>query len=104
MDNHTENKAERHRSRLALVLGSGSVRCAASLGLWEVFNREGIPVDMVVGCSGGSIFGAAIACGMDRDLVQEAVLKIWNNANPSLISQTALGYFRQFLGVVDAIG
>ncbi len=78
MDNHTENKVERHRSRLALVLGSGSVRCAASLGLWEVLNREGIPVDMVVGCSGGSIFGAAIACGMDRDLVQEAVLKIWD--------------------------
>lgn len=77
MTNRTENKGKTRRPKLALVLGAGSVKCTAALGLWEVFHREGIPIDMVVGCSGGSIFGAAIAYGMDPGLVKEAVLGMW---------------------------
>ena len=77
MGNSTENKGKSQRPNLALVLGSGSVKCTAALGLWEVFYREGIPIDMVVGCSGGSIFSAAIAYDMDPNLVKEAVLRMW---------------------------
>ncbi len=77
MGNSTENKGKSQRPKLALVLGSGSVKCVAALGLWEVFYREGIPIDMVVGSSGGSIFSTVIAYGMDPNLVKEAVLKMW---------------------------
>ena len=45
--------------RVALVIGSGAVKCAAALGLWKVLIREGIRLDMLVGCSGGSLFAAA---------------------------------------------
>jgi len=52
------------RRRVALVIGSGSVKCAAALGLQRVLAREGIAVDMVVGCSGGSIYASFLAAGI----------------------------------------
>ena len=69
MGNSTKNKRKSQRPKLALVLGSGSIKCAAALGLWEVFRREGIPIDMVGGCSGGSMFSTIIAHDIDPDLV-----------------------------------
>jgi NTE family protein len=44
--------------RIALVLGSGGLKCIATLGLLRVLMRRGIPVDLVAGSSGGSIFAA----------------------------------------------
>ncbi len=38
---------------LALVIGSGSVKCAAAIGLVNVLQRQGIDLGIVVGCSGG---------------------------------------------------
>jgi NTE family protein len=55
----------RKRPRLALVLGSGGVKCVAALGLWKVLERERIRPDFVAGCSGGSLYAAAMALGMD---------------------------------------
>ncbi len=63
--------------KLALVIGSGSVKCAAALGLWKVFQREGIELDMVVGCSGGSLYAAAIALGYDMDHTRQMTLDFW---------------------------
>ena len=48
-------------SRVAVVIGSGSVKCAAALGLFKVLQREGIPIGMVVGCSGGALYAASVA-------------------------------------------
>lgn len=78
MGNSTENERKSKRPKLALVLGSGSVKCAAAIGLWEVFHQEGIPIDMVVGCSGGSCLSAPIAFGMNPGMVREAAIKMWD--------------------------
>lgn len=78
MENITDNKEKSERHKLALVLGSGSVKCVAALGLWEVFYQEGIPIDMVVGCSGGSVLAAPIAYGMEPSVIKESILKMWN--------------------------
>lgn len=78
MENSTKNKGKSQRPKLALVLGAGGVKCAAALGLWEVFRREGIPIDMVVGCSGGSMFSVIIACDIDPDLVKNVAFKLWD--------------------------
>jgi NTE family protein len=59
------------KKHVTLVIGSGGIKCAASLGLVEVFESEGINVDSVVGCSGGSIYGAGIAMGMDLKEIQK---------------------------------
>ncbi|MGE5276706.1 MAG: patatin-like phospholipase family protein [Acidobacteriota bacterium] len=63
--------------RLALVLGSGSVKCAAALGLLKVLRREEITVDMVVGCSGGSLYAAMIALGENVEEAEEKTRRLW---------------------------
>lgn len=66
------------QKRLALVIGSGSVKCAAALGLWKVLQREGMKLDMVVGCSGGSLYAAGIAAGGDVEKFMTATLDLWD--------------------------
>ncbi|MEO6528028.1 MAG: patatin-like phospholipase family protein [Gemmatimonadaceae bacterium] len=66
------------RKRVALVIGAGSVKCAAALGLWKVLRREGIALDMVVGCSGGSLYAASMALGWDADECERMTLEMWN--------------------------
>ena len=53
----------KNSKRIGLVIGSGGVKCAATLGLLSVLNEAGIEVDLTVGCSGGSLYTAAIALG-----------------------------------------
>lgn len=67
----------RPRPRVALVVGSGGVKCAAAVGMWKVLQREGICADMVVGCSGGSIYMAAMALGRDADEAERRSQDMW---------------------------
>jgi NTE family protein len=64
---------------VALVIGSGSVKCAAAIGVWKVLAREGIAVDIAVGCSGGSIYAAAIALGFDVAESERRTLVMWRD-------------------------
>lgn len=66
------------KTRLALVVGSGSVKCAAALGLWKVLDREGIPIDMLVGCSGGSLYTSTMALGFSLDECIQYTRTLWN--------------------------
>ncbi len=67
----------REEPRVAVVLGSGSVKCAAALGLLKVLQREGIGIDMVVGCSGGSLYAALIALGHDAGAAEAMTRRLW---------------------------
>ncbi|MCP4624922.1 MAG: patatin-like phospholipase family protein [bacterium] len=58
---------ENNGNRLALVIGSGGLKCAAALGLWKVLLREGINIDLFAGCSGGSLYAAGMALNCDLD-------------------------------------
>jgi NTE family protein len=62
---------------VALVIGSGSVKCAAALGLMRVLARENIAVDVVVGCSGGAIYAAQLALGWPVERATAATLRLW---------------------------
>jgi NTE family protein len=62
---------------ITLVIGSGAIKCAASIGLWQVLIEEGIPIDMVIGCSGGSVYGAGIAMGLGIEKVKEISENTW---------------------------
>lgn len=64
--------------RVALVIGAGSVKCAAALGLWKVLRREGIELDMVVGCSGGSLYASVMALGYDVEACEALTREMWN--------------------------
>jgi len=63
--------------RVALVIGSGGVKCAGALGLWRVLAREGIEVDLVVGCSGGSLYAAAMALGLSVEDCEAMTTRLW---------------------------
>lgn len=63
--------------RIALVLGSGGIKCIASIGLLKVLAREHIMPDIIVGSSGGSLFGAVFAAGEDPAEIEHLVLKMW---------------------------
>src|SRR5512136_354607 len=63
--------------RIALVLGSGGIKCIASIGLLKVLQREHIVPNIIVGSSGGSLFGAVFAAGEDPDEIEHLVLRMW---------------------------
>jgi NTE family protein len=78
------------KPRIALVIGSGSVKCAAALGLMKVLDRENINVDMVVGCSGGAIYASLIALGWSVERATDATLKMWTSELTSKRNSRAL--------------
>jgi len=58
---------ERRAPRLGLVLGSGSARGWAHIGVLQVLEEEGVRPDVVCGASIGALVGAAYAAGeLDR--------------------------------------
>lgn len=66
-----------NRKRVALVIGSGSVKCAAAIGIQKVLAREGIAVDMLVGCSAGSIYAGLMAAGHAGDDAARITTELW---------------------------
>jgi NTE family protein len=100
---------KRDKPRIALVIGSGSVKCAAAIGLKKVLERENIKVDMVVGCSGGSIYASLIALGWSVEQATDATLKMWTREvtgkrSMKAMLQLALPWFFKFdetFGLID---
>jgi len=66
-----------NNKRISLVIGSGGIKCAAAIGLWRVLKEENIQVESLVGCSGGTLYGALIANGTDLDEMQELSSLLW---------------------------
>lgn len=65
--------------RVALVIGSGGIKCAAAAGMWRVLKEEGISIDSIVGCSGGSLYGTLIANNIDVNEMQEQSGVLWTS-------------------------
>lgn len=69
----------RKRPKLALVIGSGGIKCAAAIGLWRVLREEGLHFDSVVGCSGGSMYSALIARNADVGEMHKLSEMMWTS-------------------------
>jgi NTE family protein len=83
------------KPRIALVIGWGSVKCAAALGLYRVLRAAGIELDLLVTSGGGSIFGALMALGHSADEIIETNRRLWTSevtekANRGAILQLVL--------------
>ncbi|MDX2430535.1 MAG: patatin-like phospholipase family protein [Bacteroides sp.] len=65
------------KKRVALVIGSGAIKCAASIGMFQVLEEEGVDVDLVVGCSGGAIYGVGIAAGTSPEEIKALSDSTW---------------------------
>lgn len=73
-----------HRPRTVLVLGGGGMKGTAHVGVWKALEDTGVRIDAIVGCSIGSLIGAAIAGGhgwrelaeIARALTKDDIVKI----------------------------
>jgi len=94
------------RPSLALVIGSGGIKCAAAIGVLQVLETENIAIDMVVGCSGGAVYGAAIAQGFSADQLVETSAKAWTSDITRRINFSSLLkiIFPKRFGFDDEIG
>ena len=59
------------RPTIGLVLGAGGVRGCAHAGVVKTLREAGVPIDVVVGASVGSIFGLGVAAGIPTERIAQ---------------------------------
>jgi len=64
------------KGKVGLALGTGAARGLAYIGVMEVFEKEGIPIDMIAGTSAGAAIGAVYAQGKDVSLIKDLALDL----------------------------
>jgi len=64
------------RPRIGLVLGGGGARGIAHIGVLDVLEREGVPIDLIVGTSMGAIVGALYAAGVKPATLTEQIAQM----------------------------
>ena len=64
------------KKRVGLALGGGAARGMAHIGVLEVLQREGIPVDLIAGSSAGAAIGAIYAQGKDFVEIKKLALDL----------------------------
>ena len=92
------------RPRVAVVIGSGGLKCAASVGLWRVLHREGIQIDLAVGCSGGAVYAAGLALGRTLDEAEQGTAHMWENLFKLDVRAAARAAFPRLLGYDHTVG
>ncbi len=69
---------------VGLALGGGAAFGIAHLGVLKVLEQNGIPIDMLAGCSQGSIIGVGYACGITTEEMIDIALKLGKRSNALL--------------------
>lgn len=94
-----ESPIDSHKPiNVCVVLGGGGAKGMAHVGVLEVLEEEGIPIDMIVGTSAGSVIGAFYADCKDAKKVKAKVmpLKRWDLLD--------LSYANALLGLIRPTG
>jgi len=71
--------------KFGLALGSGSARGLAHVGVIQVLEAYGIPIDIITGTSIGSVVGSLYATGASIDQLEEAALSMKKSTTLSLL-------------------
>ena len=92
--------AENGRKKVALVLGGGGAKGAATVGVLKYVEKSGVPVDMVVGTSIGSIVGGMYSLGYSSEQLDSLFrTQQWINMFAgSLMGDSIVRVFRDNLG------
>jgi NTE family protein len=64
------------KKKVGLALSGGAARGFAHIGVLDVLQKEGIPIDMIAGTSAGAIIGAVYASCRDSETVKTHALSI----------------------------
>ena len=70
------------KGKIGLALGGGGARGLAHIGVLKVFERHGIPIDLIAGTSMGGLVGALYASGvkpedMEKEMVRRGRVTEW---------------------------
>jgi NTE family protein len=78
------------RPKVGVVVGSGGIKALASIPLFEFLEQANIKVDLLVGCSGGSILAALWAvCGSAAEM-REGAPDLWTRKLFSKVNRRAV--------------
>lgn len=69
-----KHDASTKKPRVILALGGGGTRGCAHIGVLRVLEKEGIPIDGIVGTSIGAIVGGLYAAGVKTDQIEHRML------------------------------
>ena len=64
------------RKKVGLALGGGAARGLAHIGVLEVLEKEGIPIDMIAGTSMGAVIGAIYAKKQDVKSMRQLAMAL----------------------------
>ena len=82
------------RKKVGLALGGGAVRGLAHIGVLEILEREGIPIDAIAGTSVGAEVGALYANSKYAERIKELVPGInWWRLEGDQSTSFASGYY-----------
>ena len=87
-DSKLENllaKCKKKGIKFGLALGSGSARGLAHVGVIQVLEAYGIPIDMIAGTSIGSVIGSLYASGASIEELEKAALSMKISKTLSLL-------------------
>ena len=70
------NPPQNPKKKVGLALSGGAARGLAHIGVIDVLQKEGIPIDMIAGTSFGALVGAVYASCRDSDTVKKHALSI----------------------------
>lgn len=84
----SEQPIQKTRPRVVLALGGGGIRGAAHVGVLRVLQREGVPIDAVVGISMGAVIGGLYCAGVPLDKIERELedLSLQKNYAPACIA------------------
>ena len=71
------------KRKVGLALGAGAARGAAHIGVLEILEKEGIPIDMIAGTSAGAVAGALYAQSPNASRIKKLALELnWKRLAP----------------------
>jgi NTE family protein len=102
MDKPILSTGVRELPKIGLVLGTGGIKAMAGLALFEFFEEQKIPIDLLVGCSGGALVCATIGMGLSPTEARDIGLqKLQKNLFTELDYRSLLGIFNSHLGTFN---
>lgn len=76
------------KGKIGLALGGGAARGLAHIGVLEVLEKEGIPIDMIAGTSAGATIGALYAQGKEASQIKDLAINMGWKQLVSLVDLT----------------
>ena len=102
MQSMLPNATNSARPTVGVVVGSGGIKALAAYSLFEFLAQSNIPVDLLVGCSGGALVSAVLASGRtpaaSREILLEALFhgKLFTKVDLRSVSGLAGAWWGNF--------